>query len=194
MTPNDTALSFSDLASAQSRSNQIALSLGCDGVLTKYWHEQIALTDGTAVLTMRGYVGIPPGWTPSFTYQRGQSVLGSDGLAYVNILANNINRDPTTDGGVRWLGVPADYSATTSYTIGTRVLGPDGFIYLSRTGANKGNPLTDVVHWFNTGTTSTTAILFDDDFGAKHLTQAEIAALKSWSQIASLLPPPPTFP
>ena len=194
MTPNDMALPFANLAASQTRSAQIATSLGCDGVLTKYWHAGFALTDGTAVLEVRARIATPPVWSATTTYQRGQSVLGSNGLAYFCFSANNLNHDPTTDGGVRWIPPPAAYSAATSYSLGTRALGTDGFIYLSRTGANKGNPLTDATHWFNTGATTTTAPLFDGEFGAKHFTQAEIQALKMWAEIATLIPPSPTLP
>ena len=194
MTPNDMALPFANLAASQTRSAQIATSLGCDGVLTKYWHDGFALTDNTAVLVIHAYIATPPVWVSTTTYQRGQSVLGSNGLAYFCFSANNVGRDPTTDGNVHWIGTPAAYSVTTSYSLGTRALGPDGFIYLSRTGANKGNPLTDTTHWFNTGATPTTAPMFDGEFGAKHITQAEIQALKLWAEIATLIPPPPAFP
>lgn len=40
------------LAAAQARSNQQALALGCDGVLTKYWWPVQQLTDGTAAIVI----------------------------------------------------------------------------------------------------------------------------------------------
>lgn len=53
MDPTDSYLIFADMAGAQSRSNQLARSVHCDNVNTLYWHQQVQLTDGRAVLVIK---------------------------------------------------------------------------------------------------------------------------------------------
>jgi hypothetical protein len=53
MTPTDSALLFADLKAAQARSQQIATAMGCDGVMTKYWYECVALTNGQGAMIVR---------------------------------------------------------------------------------------------------------------------------------------------
>jgi hypothetical protein len=45
-------LTFPDLSSAQARSAQRALALGCDGVTTEYWWPIVALANGGAALVI----------------------------------------------------------------------------------------------------------------------------------------------
>jgi hypothetical protein len=65
MQPTDSALLFSNLAGAQNRSAQLAGNMKCDGVLTKYWHECIQLTNGQGALIVQpsGPFGPKPGPT-----------------------------------------------------------------------------------------------------------------------------------
>ena len=70
---SETYLPQPTLTAAQARSNQQALALGCDGVLTQYWWPVQQLTDGTAAIvitpgtpfdaTTSNMVATDPGWT-----------------------------------------------------------------------------------------------------------------------------------
>lgn len=51
------------------------------------------------VLTVTEFVTT---WDSSITYAKGDHSVGSDGVVYVSLSANNTNHDPTTDGGVHW--------------------------------------------------------------------------------------------
>lgn len=65
MNPTDNALLFTDLASAQARSAQMASQMHCDGTNTKYWYACIALTNGQGAMIVQGSgkFGIKPGPT-----------------------------------------------------------------------------------------------------------------------------------
>jgi hypothetical protein len=66
MKPSDQGLLFSDLASAQARSAQMATSMGCDGVNSKFWYVTVGLTDGRGALIVestRSAYGTKPGPT-----------------------------------------------------------------------------------------------------------------------------------
>jgi len=49
---NDSFLQFTSLTAAQNRALQLASAMHVDGVFTQFWHEQIACTDGSAVLVI----------------------------------------------------------------------------------------------------------------------------------------------
>jgi hypothetical protein len=54
MHPTDSAILFTDLPTALARSQQMASTLGCDGVFTKYWYQCIQLTNGQGAMIVQG--------------------------------------------------------------------------------------------------------------------------------------------
>jgi len=214
MTPNDMALSFADMASAQARSAQLATHMGCDGVLTQFWHECDPLTDGTAILVVQGRPTNPQPWSSTVTYSAGSAATytttsGTPPNQVITIhvvvskVENNLNHNPIQDPTHQfWLAPPVPWSATTTYVIGSSVYGSDNHMYSSLQANNLSNdPTQSPAFWYDTGATTATAVTYDGPFGTKpgptalsQLTPSEISSLKTYAQVASLLPIPPTPP
>lgn len=98
------------------------------------------------------------------TYNKGATVIGTDGNAYTAQEDGVLNVDPTTDATGKWKQPPllsdvvsADtiqslynaetYSSIDVYPKDWTVFGPDGILYYSLEDENVGNDVTDPLWW-----------------------------------------------
>lgn len=88
---------------------------------------------GIALALINGVVSGATTWDPAVVYSQGLLVVGSNNELYASLVADNLDNDPTTDGGVNW-----------SITGATPVAIADPAISLDKTSYNNdltGNPL-----------------------------------------------------
>ncbi len=88
-------------------------------------------------------------WDSATIYDEGSIVIGSDGLYYRSITADNQNQNPISSPGqweqFKFIGI---WNTNITYTTGDSVYGSNGFLYISLTGSNLGNdPTTDANNW-----------------------------------------------
>jgi hypothetical protein len=88
--------------------------------------------------------GVVSTYSTTITYNKGNTVLWTDGFYYMSLIDNNLNNAPATY--LMW-------NAFTSYSTNDLVSGSDGKIYVSGVNSNVGNdPTVDSgAHWTPTG-------------------------------------------
>jgi len=94
-------------------------------------------------------LGAFSGWDSVTIYDEGDIVVGSNGLYYRSITADNQNQNPVSSPG-QWeeFKVIGIWNTNITYASGDSVYGSDGFLYTSRVGSNLGNnPTTDATNW-----------------------------------------------
>jgi hypothetical protein len=94
-------------------------------------------------------------WSADTTYIAGVMVIGSDNFPYISIASDNLDNDPTTDGGVNWTDTPSGggegnasfkgiYNSADTYSAGDLVVGSDNFLYVAKTDIDvDDDPTTD---------------------------------------------------
>lgn len=98
-------------------------------------------------------------WSATVTYTKNQ-VITKSAVAYMSLIDNNLNQDPTTTTFAAW-------DAGITYSAGQKVTGSDGTLYQSLAGGNIAhNPVSTVGFWTNLGILSPWTTVFTGGHGS----------------------------